>query len=130
MSCPDCVKGVELTGEPTGVTDLDGAYFAASPSGSPSRVAVILLTDVFGLALQNPKLMADAFARELGCDVWVPDIFAGGSFLACTCESASSVLGNPPLRSDQLKVPERPGEKVGFWGEIRLVLLIDRVTVL
>jgi len=27
--------------------------------------------------LKNNKILADVLAREIGCDVWVPDIFAG-----------------------------------------------------
>ena len=82
MSCPDCFKGVTLDGEPTGTiskfsnTGID-AYFAAGPEGSDPTKAVVLLTDVFGLPLKNSKILADSIAREVGCDVWVPDLFNG-----------------------------------------------------
>lgn len=83
MSCPDCVKGHVLPGETTGeyLTRSYGgadAYFAAAPGGSKDGGrAIVLLTDIFGLPMKNPKIMADRFARELECDVWVPDYFAG-----------------------------------------------------
>lgn len=76
-SCPDCKKGTILPGEPTGLM-VNGAYFAAGPTGNSSR-AVILLTDIFGLPLVNCKLIADIFSKNLGADVWVPDMFDGTS---------------------------------------------------
>ncbi|KAJ6584930.1 dienelactone hydrolase endo-1,3,1,4-beta-D-glucanase [Mycena capillaripes] len=99
MSCPDCFRGSVLEGEPTGVM-IDGAYFASAGTDSqPSKRAIILLTDVFGLALKNPKILADNFALHLGCDVWVPDVFAG----------------HPPVTTKQLSMlPDRAGVKLGF----------------
>ncbi len=76
MSCPDCFKGIALTGNTVGSISTNGAYFSPAPSGT-SKVAVVLLTDIFGLHLNNPKVIADLFAKELDCDVWVPDLFNG-----------------------------------------------------
>lgn len=75
MSCPDCFKGSVLVGKPTGVM-VQGAYFA---TGGLSDRAIILLTDIFGLPLNNSQILADNFAKHLKCDVWVPDMFAGAS---------------------------------------------------
>jgi carboxymethylenebutenolidase len=81
-SCPDCVKGVQLDGEPTGSvfkfsdTGID-AYFAPGPQETASTRCVFLLTNIFGLPLKNSKILADSIAREFGCDVWVPDLFNG-----------------------------------------------------
>ncbi|KAJ7095898.1 Alpha/Beta hydrolase protein [Mycena belliarum] len=77
MSCPDCFRGAVLEGEPTGVIaqSLDGAYFASG--GASNKRAIIFLTDIFGLPLKNSKILADSFAKHLGCDVWIPDLFAG-----------------------------------------------------
>jgi hypothetical protein len=83
MSCPDCVKGNILPGEPTGeyLTKSYGgadAYLAAAPAGSNAGGrAVVILTDIFGLPMKNPRIIADRLAKELECDVWVPDYFAG-----------------------------------------------------
>ncbi|KAI0269775.1 dienelactone hydrolase endo-1-3,1,4-beta-D-glucanase [Gloeopeniophorella convolvens] len=113
MSCPDCYKGFILPGEPKGTTE-GTAYFSpappledAKPTGSEKK-AVVLLTDIFGLPLPNPRIIADHFAEELGIDVWVPDLFAG----------------SPPLRVEQLEpyVPDRAGVKMSWWATIRLVL--------
>jgi carboxymethylenebutenolidase len=81
MSCEDCTKGNVLPGEPTGAIDtVSKAYLAAAPE--PSSRAVILLTDVFGLPLQNCKILADRLSKELACDVWVPDMFDGARHLS------------------------------------------------
>jgi carboxymethylenebutenolidase len=84
MSCPDCTKGSFLEGEPTGHFLPDGTYFVPSPStlestGSTNSMcrAVIFLMDAFGLPLKNNRILADEIGRRLGCDVYVPDIFAG-----------------------------------------------------
>ncbi|KAF8208908.1 Alpha/Beta hydrolase protein [Mycena galopus ATCC 62051] len=106
MSCPDCFRGSVLDGEPTGhISELDGAYFASG--GNPeSKRAIILLTDIFGLKLKNPKILADHFAQHLKCDVWVPDVFAG----------------KPPVNASQLKaLPDRAGVKMGFLSTLKTV---------
>lgn len=78
MTCPNCAEGFILPGEPTGSfpPDYEGAYYAPAPQGERKR-AVILLTDGFGLELNNPKILADKLSNRLGCDVWVPDYFKG-----------------------------------------------------
>ena len=79
--CPNCTQGYVLPGEPKGTIALDTrAYFSPAPTTSdPTRKkrAVIILTDVFGLTMPNPKLMADEFAQKLECDVYIPDVFNG-----------------------------------------------------
>ena len=76
-----CKKGSLLPGEPRGIMDKDtGAYLAKSPTAANaggSAVAIVLLTDAFGLPLKNSKLIADTLSERLECDVWIPDIFAG-----------------------------------------------------
>jgi len=76
MSCEDCTKGKILPGEPTGAIDTVSKAYLAAALKSSSR-AVVLLTDVYGLPLQNCKILADKLSKELACDVWVPDIFDG-----------------------------------------------------
>lgn len=80
MSCPSCQEGLVLAGEPTGTieAELRGAYFAPAPKSSlPKDYAVLLLTDAFGLPLKNSKLIADELAKQIECDVWIPDLFDG-----------------------------------------------------
>ncbi|PFH49133.1 hypothetical protein AMATHDRAFT_63701 [Amanita thiersii Skay4041] len=109
MSCPDCVTGGLLPGVPTGVTSTQGAYFAAAPGGSPSKRAILLLTDVFGLALVNPKLIADDIAKRLNCDVWIPDYFNG----------------IPIIDPRKIKIPAGPPGSTRLWLEwLRLIMLI------
>ncbi len=54
-------------------------YFtpARGDSTQPTK-AIVLLTDIFGLALSNPRIVADHLAEHVGVDVWIPDFFNGG----------------------------------------------------
>lgn len=93
MSCPQCTQGYILPGEPVG-SMVDGVYFSPAPEGASSTKAVFLLTDVFGLALKNNKILADELAKRVGCDVWVPDLFAGASTCyACLCLVIHTLYG-------------------------------------
>lgn len=88
MSCPDCFRGVAFDTEPQGVlSDIEGAYLATAKGDTPSATrAVIVLTDIFGLQLPNAKVLADLYAEQLGCDVWVPDLFGGEWFASYLCQ--------------------------------------------
>ncbi|KAJ2934599.1 hypothetical protein H1R20_g2494, partial [Candolleomyces eurysporus] len=81
LSFPGWDEGYILPDKPKGSIQLDfsSAYLAPNPDAetTTSDRAVILLTDDFGLPLKNPKLIADALAERLRCDVWVPDYFNG-----------------------------------------------------
>ena len=82
MSCPNCVEGAFLSGEPKGTinSDFQGAYYAPGPPNdgtSTCKRAILLFTDAFGLPLKNCKIMADDLAKRLECDVWIPDYFVG-----------------------------------------------------
>ncbi|KAL1682325.1 Alpha/Beta hydrolase protein [Schizophyllum commune] len=104
MSCPNCVRGVVLPGEPKGVmrsaSDLTVDAYLASPKPAaeqwtPSTHAIVLLTDIFGLNLVNSKIMADRFSHELGCDVWVPNLF----FFWILITRLPTVLRNKPSKA-------------------------------
>jgi dienelactone hydrolase len=57
-------------------------YFAAAPNDATQRTkAIVLLTDIFGLPLPNPRILADQLAEQVGVDVWVPDFFNGASHI-------------------------------------------------
>ena len=58
---------------------LGDSYFSpGSPTTSvATKKAVVLCTDGSGLALPNCKFIADELAKELECDVWIPDYFLG-----------------------------------------------------
>ena len=56
---------------------IDGSYYRSAPEGSKKSCAILVLTDIFGVPLNNPKIIADKLAAQVGCDVWVPDVFDG-----------------------------------------------------
>lgn len=75
-----CVAGAIDAGSPTGEVRVLGGvdfYVAASPA-CPRGVAAVLLTDVFGWALPNVRLLADQLAAR-GVTTYVPDLHAGDS---------------------------------------------------
>jgi len=77
MSCTYCYKGFVLPGEPKG-SIVGQDYFTPAPSDATQRTkAIILLTDIFGLPLPNPRIVADHLAEHVGVDVWIPDFFNG-----------------------------------------------------
>ena len=77
MSCPDCTTGNLLPGTPKG-TEENGAYLAKGSNQEDTKdKAVVLFTDIFGLDVPNPKIIADTIAERTGFDVWVPDLFNG-----------------------------------------------------
>lgn len=128
MSCPNCVKGDFLPGEPTGTISIDfqNAYFAAGPRVGTSTRTVILLTDVFGLALKNCKIMADELAKRLECDVWIPDYFNGKTLSAWLCpeyEWRWLVFwpGRPLIPLDAMTLPDKPGVRLTFWDWIKCI---------
>ncbi|KAG2010561.1 dienelactone hydrolase [Coprinopsis cinerea AmutBmut pab1-1] len=109
MSCPSCIEGEILPGEPVGSiqADFNGAYLSPGPPSKTGRGrAVIVCTDVFGLAIPNPKLVADRLASRLECDVWIPDYFAGQPIF-------------PPSYMDT--IPERP-RHLSTWEYIVFII--------
>jgi hypothetical protein len=77
MSSPDSYKVFVLPGEPKG--SMDGPnYFTPARGFTQPTKAIVLLTDVFGLPMPNPKIVADHLAEHVGVDVWIPDLFNGG----------------------------------------------------
>ncbi|KIY64969.1 dienelactone hydrolase endo-1,3,1,4-beta-D-glucanase [Cylindrobasidium torrendii FP15055 ss-10] len=110
MSCPDCFRGVAFDTELRGVlTDVEGAYLA-TPKGETSSTthAVIVLTDIFGLQLPNAKVLADLYAEQLGCDVWVPDLFGGKA----------------PVTPDAMRLPVRAGDRFSIWEWIKVAFAV------
>ncbi|TDL23729.1 alpha/beta-hydrolase [Rickenella mellea] len=77
--CKDCISGVRHEGTPTGKVEKIGGvdtYVALPESDYPKDKAVLYLPDVFGLSLQNAKLLADDFAKN-GFQVYMPDYLNG-----------------------------------------------------
>ncbi|WRT69563.1 uncharacterized protein IL334_006551 [Kwoniella shivajii] len=78
---PCCLTGGRLTGTPRGIyrpadDERQVGRYHTTPSNESvvsDKVAMVLYTDFFCLALPNPKIMADAFADALGINVFVPE---------------------------------------------------------
>ncbi|KAL3426366.1 dienelactone hydrolase [Phlyctema vagabunda] len=73
-----CIDGVLTGGNSTGkYKEIDGVnlYLAYPPKKKP-EVAILYLTDIFGVQLVNNRLLADSFALA-GYLVVVPDLFEG-----------------------------------------------------
>jgi len=128
MSCPDCTSRNLLPGSPKG-TEEGSAYLAkGSNRGDTADKAVVVFTDSFGLAISNPKIIADTIAERTGFDVWVPDLFNG---VLSTCirdldarrSPYTTRPGHPPVPSNTPDfAPRSPGEKVGFWRMAKFYL--------
>ncbi|KAI0004577.1 dienelactone hydrolase endo-1-3,1,4-beta-D-glucanase [Russula compacta] len=106
-SCTYCYKGFVLPGEPKG-SMVGPDYFTPAPSDATQRTkAIVLLTDIFGLPLPNPRIVADHLAEHVGVDVWVPDFFNG----------------KPPFDANQLEplMPDRAGVKTS-WFTVGLMI--------
>ncbi|EJT99861.1 alpha/beta-hydrolase [Dacryopinax primogenitus] len=109
--CADCIAGTRLTGTPTGemikLASTD-CYYARAPDDvrvpAAEKSAILVFTDIFGLPLGNPKIMADGYAKESGLDVYVPDMFAG----------------NPPVDDNDLRTYDhwQVGVKPPIWKNL------------
>jgi len=75
-------------------------YFTPAPASDTTErtKAIVLLTDIFGLPLPNPRIIADHLAEHVGVDVWVPDFFDG----------------KPPIDANALEplLPDRAGVRI------------------
>ncbi|KDN42416.1 hypothetical protein K437DRAFT_226252 [Tilletiaria anomala UBC 951] len=72
--CSHCIELNELPGKPTGhETEVVGvsSYVA---KGS-KRGTIVIATDIFGLGIPNPMIIADNYAKESGFTTIVPDLF-------------------------------------------------------
>ena len=67
----------ELSGKPTGsVKEVGGVPSYVTQPGS-GKGTIILATDIFGLGISNPKIVADVLSSDSGFTVVVPDYFEG-----------------------------------------------------
>jgi len=77
--CEHCISGVVHEGTPEGqIVQISGIdCYVATPLGDyPKDKAILLFTDIFGIKLNNLKLLADSFSRN-GYKVIAPDLFNG-----------------------------------------------------
>ncbi|KAJ7851034.1 Alpha/Beta hydrolase protein [Mycena olivaceomarginata] len=77
--CKHCIQGVTHQGTPTGKIETIGGiecYVATPTVDYPKDKVLLYITDVFGYAFVNCKLLVDDFARN-GFKVVAPDIMQG-----------------------------------------------------
>lgn len=51
-------------------------YVANPPSGTPKAI-IVIIPDAFGIALPNNRILADAYAEQVGAQVLLPDFMDG-----------------------------------------------------
>lgn len=75
--CQHCIDLKELPGKPSGTEQKVNGVQTYVAKGSKSG-SIVMATDIFGVGIPNPKILADTFANKTGFSVYVPDIFPGG----------------------------------------------------
>jgi len=79
--CKDCTSGARHEGTPEGTyEEINGiqTYVATPKTDFPKDKAILFITDVYGLELNNNRLLPDDFARN-GFKVYAPELFEGDS---------------------------------------------------
>jgi hypothetical protein len=80
MSCPDCFRGTEHLGNPTGTLEtIHGleTYVASPGDGVTPKGIVVYIPDAFGMHFVNNKILADHYAKRGGVLVYLPDFMNG-----------------------------------------------------
>ncbi|GAA5889277.1 hypothetical protein JCM6882_000693 [Rhodosporidiobolus microsporus] len=77
--CLRCFEGFKLDGQPKGTMERLGGleYYFSPGNGTDKSKGILVGPDLFGLAINNPKILADWFADKTGLDCFVPDYFEG-----------------------------------------------------
>ena len=77
-ACEECIKGAIHAGLPQGKEELiHGLNTYVIGNRTSPRAIIVIYSDVFGLALPNNRLIADAYARSGEYLVYLPDFFQG-----------------------------------------------------
>jgi len=109
--CQHCITLHEIPGEPTGSQkDIAGVgcYVA---QGSGNKGTVLLATDIYGLGIQNPKIIADTIAKQGGFQVVVPDVFKGDAISPNDFKLPKHSSEGPPSQEQQ----DANGKAMGDW---------------
>lgn len=86
MSCAACFQGSVRSGTPTGrVVEYDTCKVyvsepqntTATAAASSSDAAIVIISDAFGWATPNMRLLADSYAERTSLPVYVPDFMEG-----------------------------------------------------
>ena len=70
-----CFRGFEWNGNPSG-KEARLANNDAYVAGSNSRVAIMVIADLFGWTFVNTRLLSDHYAKEADATVYMPDLYA------------------------------------------------------
>ena len=76
----DCCSGTAHAGTPAGrVETLHDfpCYISDPPKNAAPKGVIVIVPDAFGWELPNSRLIADAYAKRLGCQVLLPDVMDG-----------------------------------------------------
>lgn len=71
-----CLTGFAWDGETTG-TETKLANLPTYTSGSNSKAAILVISDLFGWTFPNLRLLCDHYAKEADATVYLPDFFDG-----------------------------------------------------
>ena len=76
----DCCSGTIHAGEPAGrvetLHDLP-CYISDPPDHAAPTGVIVIIPDAFGWELPNSRILADAYAKRLGCQVLLPELMDG-----------------------------------------------------
>ncbi|KAK9238298.1 dienelactone hydrolase [Lipomyces kononenkoae] len=76
LPCKECISGTIHKGQPLGTdTEMFGHSVYVSPVPERPKGTIVYITDIFGWTLPNARLLADAYAKEGGFKVIIPDFF-------------------------------------------------------
>jgi hypothetical protein len=64
--CEHCIDLKELPGTPAGKDETIGGIPTYVSKGSNGKGSIVLATDIFGLGILNPKIVADKFSKQTG----------------------------------------------------------------
>ncbi|EKD14665.1 uncharacterized protein L3040_000188 [Drepanopeziza brunnea f. sp. 'multigermtubi'] len=77
-SCNECIKGSIHAGLPQGKEEMiHGLNTYVIGNRTDPKAIIVIYSDIFGLALPNNKLNADAYAKSGEYLVYLPDFFKG-----------------------------------------------------
>jgi len=68
-----CKSGFKWGGSPVGKTGKI-AGLDTYVTGDSKHAGILIIADVFGWELENTRLIADHFAKEVGATVYLPDL--------------------------------------------------------
>lgn len=67
-----CLRGISWTGRPNG-SETTLADLPTYKTGTNPRVAILVISDLFGWTFPNLRLLCDHYAEEANATVYLPD---------------------------------------------------------